>query len=181
MTQARQPLKDAAAVNSVRWALWRAISALDIPLETGTGGRTKFNRIQLGWPKAHWRDAACVGASTPDNLRVAVGSVLLIAAKGHGARQICRTDKFGFPSRHVPRQKRWFGFKTGDLVRAVVPKGKYAGRHVGRVAIRSIGSFNISTATGLVQGISHRHCQVVQRGDGYAYASRKEGRASSAR
>lgn len=90
---------------------------------------------------------------------------------------MCRTDEFGFPRRHVPRQKRWFGFKTGDLVKAVVPKGKYAGTHVGRVSIRTSGKFNITTASGLVQGISHRHCQVIQRVDGYAYATRKEERA----
>ena len=66
---------------------------------------------------------------------------------------------------------------TGDLVKAVVPKGKYAGTHVGRVSIRTSGKFNITTASGLVQGISHRHCQVIQRVDGYAYATRKEERA----
>jgi hypothetical protein len=93
---------------------------------------------------------------------------------------MCRTDKYGFPIRHVPRQKVWFGFRTGDLVRAVVPKGKNAGIHVGRVTIRTTGSFNITTASGLVQGISHRHCQVILRADGYAYAKRKEERASSA-
>ena len=180
MERARVPLKDAAAVNSVRWALYHTLASAGLPLEVGTGGRSKFNRTRLGWEKAHWRDAACVGASTPDQLRSAVSIVLLIGAKGHGRRQMCRTDKYGFPIRHVPRQKVWFGFRTGDLVRAVVPKGKNAGIHVGRVTIRTTGSFNITTASGLVQGISHRHCQVIQRADGYAYAKRKEERASSA-
>jgi hypothetical protein len=105
---------------------------------------------------------------------------MLIAAMGHGTRQMCRTDKYGFPIRHVPRQKRWFGFRTGDLVRAVVPGGKYAGVHVGRVAVRKSGSFNIATARGLVQGISYRYCRIIQRIDGYSYATRKEERTSSA-
>jgi len=39
--QARQPLKDAAAVTSTRWALYQALLALGLPLEAGTGGRTK--------------------------------------------------------------------------------------------------------------------------------------------
>lgn len=43
---------------------------------------------------------------------------------------------------------------TGDLVRAVVPKGKKTGTHVGRVAVRKTGSFNIITRTETVQGIS---------------------------
>lgn len=174
MARAKAPLKDAAAVNSVRWALWHALSAVGLPLEAGTGGRTKWNRIRLSLQKSHWADAACVGASTSDPLDARVGSVLLIACKGHGTRQMCRTDKYGFPVRHVPRQKRHFGFRTGDLVRAVRLGGKYRGTHVGRVAIRKSGSFNIMTAHGLAQGISHRYCRVIQAADGYAYAERKE-------
>jgi 5-methylcytosine-specific restriction endonuclease McrA len=172
MAQAKAPLRDAAAVNSVRWVLYHELRALGLPLEVGTGGRTKWNRLRLGMQKSHWLDAACVGASTPDALEARPSSVLVIAAKGHGRRQMCRTDKYGFPSRHVPRQKRWFGFKTGDLVKAVVPSGKYVGMHVGRVAIRTSGSFNITTGSGLIQGIRHRHCRIVQRADGYAYATR---------
>ncbi len=174
MVQAKAPLKDAAAVNSVRWALYRTLASTGLSVEAGTGGRTKWNRARLGWDKTHWRDAACVGASTPDSLRVACGSILLIAAKGHGIRQMSRTDKYGFPIRHVPRKKRHFGFRTGDLVRAVVPGGKYRGRHIGRVAIRASGSFNIATAAGLVAGIHYRHCEVIQHADGYAYTIQKE-------
>src|SRR6266545_2837912 len=44
IAQARQPLKDTAAVNATRWALYSALSALGLPLEAGTGGRTKYNR-----------------------------------------------------------------------------------------------------------------------------------------
>lgn len=174
MAQAQTPLKDAAAVNSVRWSLYERLAATGLCVEASTGGRTKYNRMRLGWAKSHWRDAAAVGASTPETLRVAVGSVLLIAAKGHGTRQMCRTNKYGFPIRHVSRQKVWFGFRTGDLVRAVAPAGKYAGVHVGRVAIRVTGKFNITTARGLVQGISYRYCRIFQRADGYAYGYRKE-------
>ncbi|MEO8837588.1 MAG: HNH endonuclease, partial [Herbaspirillum sp.] len=69
------------------------------------------------------------------------------------------------------------GFQTGDRVKAVVPAGKKAGIHVGRVAVRATGSFNIQTQDGVVQGVSHRHCGLVQRGDGYGYSigiARKE-------
>jgi len=38
IAQAKAPLKDAAAVNSVRWALWRVLRATGLPVETGTGG-----------------------------------------------------------------------------------------------------------------------------------------------
>ena len=68
------------------------------------------------------------------------------------------------------RQKSVRGFQTGDLVKAVVPAGKKTGTHLGRVAIRASGSFNIQTAVGVVQGIGHAHCRLIQRGDGYGYA-----------
>ncbi len=170
MAQAKQSLKDAAAINSVRWALWRSLLAFGLPLEVGTGGRTKWNRTRLGWPKAHWRDAACVGASTPDHLQAAVGSVLVIAAKGHGNRQSCRTNKYGFPIRYVPRKKRWFGFRTGDLVKAVVPSGKYRGTHAGRVIIRSRPSFRLNGID-----IHPNYMRRIGHADGYAYATRAIG------
>lgn len=94
---------------------------------------------------------------------------LSIAANGHGTRQSCRTDKFGFPNRHCSRTKLHFGFQTGDLVKAVVKTGKKVGEYVGRIATRASGSFNISTTHGLVQGISHRFCQRIHAKDGYSY------------
>jgi hypothetical protein len=57
------------------------------------------------------------------------------------------------------------------MVRARVPSGKKAGVHAGRVAVRASGSFNIQTPAGVVQGISHKHCRVLMRGDGYAYST----------
>ena len=94
---------------------------------------------------------------------------LLITANGHGSRQSCRTDKFGFPSRYVPRFKFVKNFQTGDIVKAVVIKGKKIGAYIGRVAVRTSGSFNISTASGLIQGISHKYCKSIHKKDGYEY------------
>src|SRR5258705_1056280 len=65
--KARQPLHDAAAVNASRWALFHQLVATGLPVEVGTGGRTRWNRIVRGLPKAHWIDAACLGASTPEH------------------------------------------------------------------------------------------------------------------
>ncbi len=83
---------------------------------------------------------------------------------------MCRTDKYGFPTRFVPRIKFVQGFQTGDIVKAVVKTGKKVGVYIGRIATRSNGSFNISTKTGLVQGISHKHCKTVHKKDGYSYS-----------
>ena len=166
--QAKAPLSDAAAVNATRWALYRALSGTDLPVSTGTGGQTKWNRSRLGIPKSHALDAACAGNTIA--LHGWEGQpTLAIKCTGRGSYQRTRLNRYGFPRGYLMRQKSVFGFQTGDLVRADVPKGLKAGTHEGRVAVRQSGSFNLQTPAGVVQGISHRHCTLVQRGDGYAY------------
>ena len=68
------------------------------------------------------------------------------------------------------RSKSVRGFQTGDLVKASVPAGKKQGIHQGRVAVRATGSFAIQTGTSIVDGISWKHCQRLQRADGYGYS-----------
>ena len=166
--QAKQPLKDAAAVNATRWGLYRALETTGLPVETGTGGRTKYNRTRLNIPKSHWGDAACVGASTPEALRVAGIQPLGIRAMGHGTRQMCRTDAHGFPKAHRTRQKKYGGMQTGDLVKAVVPKGKYAGTWVSRVVVRASGWFDL-VIHGKKASVHHKHCTRLWAADGYTY------------
>ncbi len=171
LAQARVPLRDAAAVNTTRWALWRRLDALGLPLETGTGGRTKFNRSLREIPKTHWLDAACVGASTPEWLRWQEVRPLCITATGRHSRQMVRMDKYGFPRGRAKATSVAGGFRTGDLVRAIVPaSSKKTGIHVGRIAIRATGMCNIQTGDAVVQGVHYRFCQVIQRGDGYGYS-----------
>jgi 5-methylcytosine-specific restriction endonuclease McrA len=178
LAQAKAPLKDAAAVNAARWELYHRLQRLGLPVECGTGGRTKYNRSRQGLEKAHWIDAVCVGASTPATLQVNGIAPLLITATGHGNRQRCGTDKHGFPRRHRSAHKRFFGFQTGDMVRATVQKGKNAGIHVGRVLVRATGSFDIRTQQGRVQGIGHRSCTSLHRSDGYSYQQGESGKSS---
>lgn len=166
-SQLKAPLKDAAAVNSTRWALFNRLKLTDLNVSTGSGGLTKFNRTRLGLAKTHWLDAACVGVV--ETLEVLINQPLLIKCQGHGTRQMCRTNKFGFPSRHVPRDKFVRGFQTGDIVKSIVKAGTKVGEYVGRIAVRSSGSFNISTKLGLIQSISHKYCQIIHRKDGYSY------------
>jgi 5-methylcytosine-specific restriction endonuclease McrA len=168
--QAKKPLKDAAAVNATRWALLNRLKGLGESIETGSGGLTKFNRAQRGLPKEHWIDAACVGHGTPANLITTNVKPLRIKAVGHNSRQMCRMDKHGFPRTSAKGPRIVKGFRTGDLVTAVVPKGKKQGTHLGRVAVRSSGSFNIVTAQGTIQGVSYRHCRILHRADGYSTA-----------
>ncbi len=169
LAQAKAPLKNATAVNATRWELYRRLQAIGLPVEVGTGGRTKYNRLARGLEKAHWIDAACVGASTSQTVDATCVSPLHITATGSGKRQMCRMDTYGFPRTSAKQAKRVKGFQTGDMVCAVVTRGKKAGTYVGRVAIRSTGSFNITTKQGTIQGIGYRFCSVIQRCDGYHY------------
>ena len=78
-------------------------------------------------------------------------------------------DEHGFPRTKPKGAKVVKGFQTGDIVRAVVPRGTKVGTYVGKVAIRATGYFNITTTQNTVQGISHRFCTSVHRCDGYSY------------
>jgi len=166
--QMLRPLKDAAAVNATRWALWRSLKATGLPVATASGGRTKYNRSRLNIPKTHALDAVCVGKV--DEVFNWRKPVLAIKATGRGSYQRTRLDAFGFPRGYLTRQKRVHGFQTGDMIQARVTKGKKIGQYTGRVAVRASGSFNIQTQQGVVQGISHRHCKIIQRADGYGYS-----------
>lgn len=167
LAQAKAPLKDAAAVNSTRWALFTALNKMNLPVAVASGGQTKFNRCRLNIPKTHALDAACVGEVS--SISAWHKPTLHLKCTGRGSYQRTRLDRFGFPRGYLTRLKSIKGFQTGDMVKAVVPTAKKAGTHMGRVAIRATGSFNIQSCNGLVQGVSHRHCMVVQRADGYGY------------
>ncbi|CAM3405912.1 HNH nuclease domain-containing protein [Deinococcus saxicola] len=163
--QQRASLHDTAAVNAIKIRLLEELHRFGYPVETGSGAQTSFNRTQQGFEKAHWVDAACVGDSG-----AVVGvhplKALLIKCMGRGNRQMCGTDKYGFPVRHRTRQKVMHGFQTGDMVRAVVTVGKKAGTYTGRVSVRATGSFRLPQ----VDGIHHRFFSTLHKGDGYGYS-----------
>jgi 5-methylcytosine-specific restriction endonuclease McrA len=168
--QAKRPLKDAAAVNATRWALYNYLKLTELPVETGTGGRTKWNRTRRNLPKTHWLDAANIGASTPEKLQCTHVVPLLITATGRQRRQMCLMDRFGFPRSRAKKTSIVHGFQTGDFVRAIVPAPlKHAGVHIGRVAVKAKGAFTIATVQGIVPDISYRYCTKLQRSDGYSY------------
>lgn len=153
--QLRTPLGDAAAINTLRWVLFERLRATGLQVEVGSGGRTKWNRVSRALPKAHWLDAAVVGASTPTSLHVGHVVPWLITAEGRQRRQMVLMDKRGF--------------RTGDIVRADVPSGKKSGSYVGRVAVRASGFFNITTHTTTIQGVAARSCIPLHHADGYSY------------
>lgn len=172
LAQAKAPLKDAAAVNSTRWDLWETLNATGLAVEVGTGGRTKYNRMSQGFPKAHWIDAACVGDSG-EHVHVDLAlRPLFIAATGHGNRKMCSQLDHGFPTAHRNRIKRKHGLATGDLVEASPRRGKNKGkRFVVRItAAMADGAMEYNLNGGSETTVSHKYCRLLQRADGYAYS-----------
>ena len=79
-------------------------------------------------------------------------------------------NKYGFPRTGPKKHKQVKGFQTGDIVKALVTKGNKIGTYVGRVMVRTSGSFDIKIDKEKVSGISYKYCQLLQRIDGYEYA-----------
>ena len=141
-------------------------------MECSSGGRTKYNRTQLGLPKDHHYDALCVGTVPEKGYTDRTnGKVLYIKAMGRGTRFRGKINKCGIITKKLlPRHKRVEGFMNGDIVVADVPKGKYKGHHCGRVMTRASGSFDIRTTTGELITSSFKYCELKQYSDGYQYS-----------
>jgi hypothetical protein len=120
LAQAKAPLKDGGASNSIRYASGGRLKAFGLRVSFWSGGRSRYYRTNQSYGKSHWFDAVCVGA-------------------------------------------------TGG--RVYIPPGRQS-LHVsdaGRVSVRKSGSFNSKTEAGTIQGISWKHCSLLQRADGYNY------------
>jgi hypothetical protein len=162
-------LKHAAAVNATRNQLVKTLTLTGIPVQVSTGAQTKLTRHEQQIPKDHCLDALCVGVVEQPITGWNI-PVLTIKAMGRGSYQRAQVvNKSGLIGSHKTRVKVHFGFQTGDMVKADVPKGKNQGVHVGRVAVRSKPSVKITGKHGKVDGINQKYLTLIQRGDGYEY------------
>jgi len=179
--QSLKPLKDVAAVNATRYVIGNMLKQYGLPISFWSGGRTKYNRTRQRYHKAHWIDAACVGESGENVRLYPEMRILKVKAVGHGSRQMCGTDKYGFPIRHRSKQKTYAEFRTGDIVNANIPCGKYKGNYSGSIAIRISGYFDLKDIYGkrIAQGVSHKHFNPIHRFDGYSYSLRRDSATSS--
>ncbi|NEO35572.1 MAG: HNH endonuclease [Moorea sp. SIOASIH] len=159
-TKAKQPLLDAAAVNTTRNKLVKVLQRIK-PVITGTGAQTKYNRTKLGFPKEHWIDAACVG--NIETLVLKTSQPLLVTCKGQGGRQKAVLNKHGYPIRHNPLRpiKGWC---SGDIAKNLLT-GKF-----GRVNPRSkSNSFNYTVPRKKAISLHVKNLTRVHRKDGYTY------------
>ena len=170
-----KPMKDVAAVNITRNAIVKMLSDYGIPVNTGTGGQTKYNRIQQNYPKAHWIDAACVGDSGQEVQLDPDTVPLLIKAVGRQNRCMIKPNATGFPYRgmgkgcHERRKKSKDtrrvidGLQSNDLVKIIDRTGKYRGTYVGTV-VKANGRWSIGKTS-----YPSKRVQLLQRMDGYKY------------
>lgn len=166
-----------AWVNITRKELERFLFACFGKVECASGGRTKYNRTRLGFPKDHQYDAACVGKVPEQGYTdLTHGYYTLAKAVGHGSHFRGKINSCGIIIQKLPpREKNVFGFMNGDIVAADIPKRekrpyKYEGHHVGRVMTRARGEFDIRTTDGRLIGANHRYVTKIQNADGYQYA-----------
>jgi 5-methylcytosine-specific restriction endonuclease McrA len=183
LRQAKPPLHDAAAMNATRWQLTVALSGLGRQVHTWSGGRTKWNRSAMGLAKTHTLDALSVGRLDHESGDAIVrfpGQVLVAKTAGRGSYARTTPDRFGFPRLRRARAKQHFGYVTGDLVRATMPTGKWAGTWTGRISVRARGQHSLTTPEGRIN-VSYWNLRLLQRGDGYGYSVRAEATPSTSR
>lgn len=160
-----------AYVNSYKDKLIKDVKKLSYitNIELSDGATTQYNRNLHKYKKTHYNDAICIG-EIPTKFKDYTNQVLNIKAMGRGTRLKGKPNSCGILSKkNITRSKTNNGFQTGDLIKAIVPKGKKQGTYIGRVAIRHSGSFNITTKKGLIQGINYKYSKVLQKGNGYLY------------
>ena len=165
--------KDAAIVQLTRNYMIKEVTKLVSDTTLHDAWLTKYNRDSLGLPKQHYYDALSVG-EIPSKLNFLTDKILQISAKGRGSRQMCSMDKYGFPRTKPKGSKLVKGFQTGDIVKAIVPKGLKQGIYLGRVIIKSSGAFKIAYNNCIVDGIRYKYCRFIQRGDGYSYNYKRD-------
>ena len=121
-------MKDAQAVNTIRWKIVETLKATGLPITCGSGGRTRYNREKAGLPKTHYYDAASVNCIPIDDGN---HSVLEIHAVGYGHRGDLgdfqtKQKSPGFKLEYK-RVEYSNGFAKLDIVEIQNRKGKFIG------------------------------------------------------
>lgn len=164
--QLRKPLKDASAVNAARNKLLKTLQDTSLPVLTGTGGLTKYNRSKFKVAKTHALDAACVGEIK--GIANEYRPHIHIKSTGRGRYSRTILNKYGFPRVYLTRSKKCFGFQTGDIVSYKKPNTVI--EIISRASVRSTGYFDILEPRFNKRiSVLYKNCHIVQNADGYSY------------
>jgi RRXRR protein len=88
-----------------------------------------------------------------------VNKLIKFAPIGSIAQELVRFDL---------QQLVYFGFQTGDLVKAVVITGKFIGTWIGRISVRARPSFKLTAKQTL--DVHPKNLITIHKNDGYSYA-----------
>ena len=143
----------------------------DIVLSDGI--TTALNRMNHIIVKSHYNDAVCVGDNLPEKFNDYTTVAYVITAKGRGNRVKGKPNCCGILNKeNIHRAKTYEGFQTGDLCKIAIKKGKYKGVYVARIMIRHDGRFDFKNGKQRIT-TSWKNCKIIQRGNGYDYATKK--------
>lgn len=157
----KRSLKDAAAVNATRRRISDyCLKEYSLPITLGTGAQTKFNRAQQKYTKDHWIDAACATETGSKVFIPKSSECLVVIATGHGNRQMCKVNKYGFPRTNPKGPSKVFGFQTGDITKIK--------NEIGRVVVRAIGYFDININNKLFN-YKYSLLSLIHKTDGFKY------------
>ena len=169
LKQAKAPLKDAAVVNATRNKIVQTMAS-HRPVVTATGAQTKMNRVNLGLPKDHDIDAACVGNTS--SLKFLSDKTIHVHCKGQGGRQRCQTDKYGYPQKHRPLRPI-NGYQSGDIAEVFIDSSKprkHSGLYIGKLYPYTGGKGEIILRNGERVSLNQRQIvRVIHKKDCYAY------------
>jgi hypothetical protein len=90
LARAKAPLKDGAAINSIRYATGGRLKEFGLQLSFWSGKRTKYSRTNQSYGKSHWLDAVC-GGETGGSVHIPPGlQPRNVSAAGRGSPRMCR-------------------------------------------------------------------------------------------
>ncbi len=138
--KSKQGLSDAAAINTIRWKLFETLKAMNLPVVSGTGGKTAYHRNLARLPKTHYYDAAAV-ALVPKQLRGL--KVAVIKSIGYGRRDLRKfsVTKPGFNYGGLKRSAG-AGFRKYDHVEIIKPSGTWRGSSIVLIRLRKVNRVN---------------------------------------
>ena len=133
----KAPLAGAAHSTVMRGFVLADLRKFGVPVVETDGATTAFNRERLDVEKSHANDAALAASQGRPRVGMSVAGHHRDGTRAPPARppRSLRLSARTAPTHQVcERQDRrtQLKFQTGDIVRAVVPKGKKTGNYLGR-------------------------------------------------
>jgi hypothetical protein len=134
-----------------------------LPIAASFSGRTKYNRARRN------SENPCARCRRFGGVGTLIGLQIPSRQQRRAEDRITAAQRLRHTLSHAAiacAPTPFTAFKTANMVRAEVPKGKKAWS--GAFAIRASGSFRVGNG----DGINHKDCKLLHRADGYGFARR---------